>query len=210
MDGVGAQAWQAPRVESAVARGNRHDLSTRRDYGVDGTGRRAVRRDTRRRYTAAERRRQAPRRHDGTPAQPPAHGSRHAARRGGVRRPPASRNTAAPRALRLPVSAAPIGVIGHRPVCGCGLGCLPGSVRGGLLYRQGNLRCRRLRNGARGTGPRKCVTESRSIRGPVRPRLPRDRHRVLRSRARAVSGVGRASAPLGPRRLAALQMDRGR
>ena len=72
----------------------------------------------------------------------------------------------------------------------------------GHLHRQGPLRRRRVRGGARGPRARERAAVARSVRGPVRAHRARHRRRgrrrlpVERPRARA------APAPLGARRLA--------
>ena len=65
----------------------------------------------------------------------------------------------------------------HRSLCGGRLRRLSGSVRRRLLYRQGHLRCRRLRGGARRPGAGKHASQPRSLRRHFRARRPRLRCR---------------------------------
>ncbi len=104
------------------------------------------------------------------------------------------------------VSGAP----GDRPVRGGGVGRLSGSLRRGIVYRQGDLRHRRLRGGAGGTGARQFAAEPRPVRRAVRARRPGDRRRAVRKRAGKLPDGRGAPASLGARRLAAAPLDRAR
>ena len=88
-----------------------------------------------------------------------------------------------------------------------GLRRLPGPLRRGLVHRQGHLRRGRVRRGAGGPRPRERAPQPRSLRGDLRPRRTRHRHRALRGVPHRLRGRGRAPAPLGARRLAAAALD---
>ena len=118
-----------------------------------GAGRRALCHHARFRHQAAARHGAPPDRQDGTPAESPA--LRCHSRQGGRRlcRPAATGHALATRRQRgLPVSA---GLLQHgrdRSLCRRCLRRLSGSVRRGLLYRQGHLRRRCFRGRARRSG----------------------------------------------------------
>ena len=173
-------------------------------------GRRALRGDARRRHPAPDRRRQAARRHDGASAQPaaPRSASRRVVEGYAVLQPRVTPPLPGRSGSLFPAPV--VGGVGDRPVRGGGVGCLPGSVRRGLLHRQGHLRHRRLRGGAGGARARERAAEPRPVRRAVRARRPRDRHRAVRERAGELPDGRGAPAPLGARRLAAPALDPAR
>ena len=201
---MGAQAGQAPRAEPSAAGRDRHQL---RAHGLRGAVRGPLRHHARRRHPAATRRGRAAGRHHGASAQPAALRSRTAPRRRRLRRAPAARDAAAARARGLVVPAPVVGPGRHRPLRGGGVRRVPGSLRRGLVHRQGDLRRRRVRGGAGRTRARERAAEPRSLRGRVRARRPRDRRRAVRERALALRRRRGAPAPMGARRLAAAAVD---
>ena len=157
VDGVGAQARQAARAQSPAARRDRHELSS----PVGGDRRRlpagvryviTLDADTRLPRGAA-------RALVGTMAHPlnrPRFDPARGPRRRGLRRAAAARHADAADGRRgLAVPARLLGPARHRSVRLGGLRRLSGSVRRGLVHRQGHLRRRRLRGGARGPRARR-------------------------------------------------------
>jgi len=61
-----------------------------------------------------------------------------------------------------------LGPRGRGPIRGRGLRCVSGPLRGGVLHRKRDLRCRCPRGGARGNGTGERAPQSRSVRGFVR------------------------------------------
>ena len=198
---MGAQARQAPRVEPAAARRDRHDLH------VDGRAACASRRPT-----SATSSRSTPTR--GCRGKPPAGWSARwrirsttrastptPARRRGLCGAAAARHAVAadrPRGLAVPAHL--LQHERHRPLRLRRVRRVPGSLRRRLLYRQGHLRRRCLRGRARRPRTGKHAAQSRSFRGDIRPRRPRFRHRgrrgvslTLRRRRRCASTAGRAA-----------------
>ena len=127
VDGMGAQAGQAPRAEPPPARRDRHEL---RAHGRRRAVRRPLRHHARRRHAAAPGRGRAAGRHDGASPQPAAVRSRTAPRRRGLRRAAAARDAAAARARGLALPASVVGPGRHRPVRGGGVRRVPGSLAG--------------------------------------------------------------------------------
>ena len=76
-----------------------------------------------------------------------------------------------------------------------------------LVHRQGHLRRGRVRGGAGGTGAGERAAEPRPLRGRVRARRSRHRRRAVRERPLALRGRGGAPAPMGAWRLAAASVD---
>ena len=96
-----------------------------------------------RRYQAAARRRQAPGRQDGASAQPAVLRSQTAPRDARTWHPAATRDAlAADRNGKLPLSMGIFRTKRAGPIRLCCLRRLPGPVRGGIIRRQGHLRCR--------------------------------------------------------------------
>ena len=92
------------------------------------------------------------------------------ARRRGLRHPAAARHAVAPdRARGIALPAPRLGAGRDRPLCGGGLGRLPGPVRRRLLHRQGHLRRRRLRGGAGRARARERAAQPRPLRGRSSP-----------------------------------------
>ena len=116
-----------------------------------------------------------------------------------------------PRGLAVPAASSRVRA-GIDPYAVGGLRRLPGSLRRGLLHRQGHLRRRRLRGGARRAGPREHAAQPRPLRGHLRARRARHRHRARRGVPVALRRRRGAPASLGARRLAAAAVDprRGR
>ena len=97
----------------------------------------------------------------------------------------------------------------HRPLCRRRVRRVPGSVRRRLLYRQGHLRCRRLRGRARRPCSGFDAAQPRSVRGRVRARRSRLRRRGGRGVSRPLRRRRPAPPSLGARRLAAAALDLG-
>ena len=86
------------------------------------------------------------------------------------------------------------GEAGHRPLHARRLRCLPGSVRRGLLHRQGHLRRRRVRARAARPLPREPHPEPRPDRRLLRALRPAQRRAaVSRTRPRATASTWRAA-----------------
>ena len=201
VDRLGAEARQDRGVQPAAARRDGHEL-------LDA-GRRARRaavgpllHHARLRHAPAARRRQAAHRHHRASAEPAAVRSPARARHRRLRHPAAARQRDDGERGRIAVRAHLRRPHRRRPVHDGRLRRLPGSVRRGDLHRQGAVRRRRVRRGARGPRARERAAVARSVRGALRAhgaghrRRGRGRLSVERARARA------AAAPLGARRLA--------
>ncbi len=208
LDGLGAQARQAPRAEHAAARfhddRHPHDGAGR----VDPAAGRALRGHARRRYPAAPGRGGAPRGDDRPSAQPAV--VRREGRPGdpGLRRAPAADHLDAPGGARRVVLSADLLRAGRdRPVRVCRLRRLPGPLRGGELHRQGDLRPGRLQRGDGGPRTRERAPQPRPVRGGLRPGRAGDRRRALRRVPVQLPGLGGPRAPLGTGRLAAPALD---
>ena len=208
VDGVGAQARQAPRAEPPAARRHRHDASCRRRRAVAPSGR-PLRHHARRRHAPAARRgasgwsarwriRSIGRGFD-RGRRPRRRGLRACSSRASRRRCPDGEGS-----LFQRLSSGPGG---HRSVRGGRVRRLPGPLRRRLVHRQGHLRRGRVRGGAGGTGAGERAAEPRSLRGDLRARRPGDRRRAVRERSLALRGRGGPPAPLGARRLAAAAVD---
>ena len=206
MDGVGAQARQAPRAESPPARGDGHELRGHRR-------RRAfwhpLRHHPRRGHAAPQRGRRSAGRYDGAFPQSTAVRYRNGARRRGIRGASTPSGTAAARTRGLVLPAPFVRAGRHRPVRIGGVRRLPGSLGGRVIHRQRHLRRGRLRGGAGGTGAGQRAAEPRSLRGGVRARRSRDRRRAVRERSITLRRRGGPPAPMGAGRLAAASVDSG-
>ena len=129
------------------------------------------------------------------PLNRPAPRSRAAARRRGLRHPAAARHRRpADRPRGLAVPARVLRRRRHRSLRGRRLRRLSGPVRRGFVHRQGHLRRRRLRGGARRSHAGEHHAQPRSLRGHLRARRPRHRRRTRRGlSARATTSPPRAS-----------------
>ena len=96
---------------------------------------------------------------------------------------------------------------GHRPVCGRGQRRLSGPLRRRLLRRQGDIRDRLVRGGARRPDPRERPPQPRPLRRKLRPGGPGQQRRSLRGVPEPLRGGALPSAPLGPGRLATAALD---
>ena len=154
VDGLGAQARQAPRAQRAPARRHDHDFLVSELAGTQPPERRPLRHHARRRHAAAARRRGAL---VGTMAHPlnrPRFDPRSRRVVDGLRAPPAAHHADAARpSRRLALPARLLRPGGHRPLHGRGLRRVPGPLRRGQLHRQGHLRRRRLRAALAGRVP---------------------------------------------------------
>ena len=114
-------------------------------------------------------------------------------RRRGLWRPAAARHAvAAGRARRLAVPARLLQHQRHRSLRRRGLRRLSGPVRRRLLHRQGHLRRRCLRGGARRPRAREHAAQPRPVRGHVRARRPGVRRRGGRGISRRATTSPRA------------------
>ena len=168
LDGLGAQARQAARVQPAAARRARHELHRRRSARSSSCRRSAMSSRSIRIPIC----RWMPRRKlVGTLAHPL---NRRALRPddrprdGRLRRSPAARRHRRGQRVRDDVFGSLLGACRPRPVHDGGVGRVSGPVRRGQLRRQGHLRRRRVR--ARAGGPRtgQRASEPRPVRGAVR------------------------------------------
>ena len=167
-----------------------------------GPARDQVRHHARLRHAAADGGGAPPGRHPVASAQPAAVRCAPAARHRRLRRAAAAR--AGQRRERGPhdVRAGLLRPRRPRSVHHRGVRRLPGPVSRGQLRRQGHLRRRRVRGGARRAGARERAAQPRPVRGPVRARGAVHRHRPGGRLPVELPGVRGAPAPLGARRLA--------
>ena len=170
---------------------------------------RPLRHHPRRRHAAAARRRATPGRHDGAPAEPAASStpapaaSSTATRccsRGSRRRCPRiatarSSSGSSPGPAAIDPYASAVSDV-YQDLFG------EGSYTGKGIYDVDAFE-----RGARRTRPGERAPQPRSLRGPLRARRARHRHRALRGVPGPLRGRGRAPAPLGARRLAAPALD---
>ncbi len=77
----------------------------------------------------------------------------------------------------------------------------------GQLHRQGDLRRRRVQRGDGGPGARERAAQPRPVRGRLRPGRAGDRRRAVRRVPVELPRLGRPPAPLGAGRLAAAALD---
>ena len=208
VDGVGAQAREAPRAEPPAPGRHRHDLPGDRGRARHGPRGRPLRHHAGRGHPPAARRREPPGRHHGASPQPSPTRRRPRSRRGRLRRAPAARHATPARARGLPLPASVVGPVRDRPLRRRRVRRLPGPLRGGVVHRQGHLRRGRIRGRPGGQGPREHAPEPRPVRGDLRAGRPGDRRRGVRERSLALRGRGRPPAPVGARGLAAPSVDR--
>ena len=209
LDGMGAQARQAARAQPASARRHRHDIRCRSpgarprcrpacatsSRSTPTRGCRGTRRSrligkmahplNRPRFDAAEQRVVERLRHPAA--------ARHA--------------LAADRQRGLALPARLLRPGRHRSLCGGRLRRLPGPFRRRLLHRQGHLRRRCLRGGARRARPGEHAAQPRSLRRHLRARRPRLRCRGRRGVSVPLRCRRQAPASLDARRLAAPAVD---
>ncbi len=142
-------------------------------------------------------------RQDGASAQPAALRCRQAPHRRRLRCAATARGAGA--AARAPGVAVPTGLFQrerHRSVRVHDLRCVSGSVRRGLVHRQGDLRRRCVRSLAVGQSSGKYRAQSRPVRRHLRTRRLRIGHRTRRGISVPLRRGRSATAPLGTRRLA--------
>ncbi len=209
VDGMGAQARQAPRAEPAAPRRDRHDLHRPSPAGTLPVRRSAtsITLDADTRLPRAPRRRLV-----GTMAHPlnrPVFDAARGPRRRGLRRPSAARHAHAARPTATARSSSGIfaGPAGVDPYAAAVSDVYQDLFGEGSYTGQGHLRRRRVRGGARGPRAREHAPEPRSLRGDLRAGRPRHRHRAVRGVPVALRGRGRPPASLGARRLAAAALD---
>src|SRR5947207_887611 len=130
VDGMGTQARQAPGIEPAAARRDRHDLPASRGATACRSARRALCHHAGRRHPVAARNGAAARRQDGPPAEPAEVRRRKRRRPRGIRRSAAAGcAVAAGRSRGVAVSARLFEREWHRSVLSCSVRRLPGSVQ---------------------------------------------------------------------------------
>ena len=159
---------------------------------VDGAGARRtdrspLRHHAGRRHEAAARNGPPVDRQAVAPAQPPQVRRRNRTRGRWLRRAAAaSHAVAADRSRGLDLPAHRLERARPRPVCGRRLRRVPGSLRRRLLCREGNLRHRCIRGGARGSRRGRNPAQPRPVRGNLCARRTRVRHRGRRGISRAL------------------------
>ncbi len=206
LDGMGAEARQAPRAQSAPARRHRYQL-LRPARGSLGTQVRPLRDHARYGHPVAAGGWPRDGRHAVAPAQPAALRRPGTAGDRGLRHPPAAGRGQRGQRESQPVFTNLFGPRRHRPVHDRGVGRLPGPVPRGQLRRQGHLRRRRVRDVARRPRSGEHAAQPRPLRRLVRARGAVYRHPRHRRLPVPLSELRRAAAPLGPRRLADRALD---
>ena len=208
VDRLGTQAREAPRAESIAARRERHDLHRSRRRAARRARRRPLRDHARRRHPTASRSCATARREDGPSAQPSeARWPQRPCGRGPRGASAAGHAVAADGSRGLALPARLLGSRRDGPLRVRRLRRLPGSLRGRLLQRKGQLRRGRLRGRARGADPGQHSPESRPLRGDLRPGRARLGHRGRRGLPLALRRRRGEAASLGARRLAAAALD---
>ncbi len=181
MDGMGTEAWKAPRAESLAERRVGYHVSRRWWRTATRARERPLCDHTRCRYAPAAPGRLPIGQRNGASAQPASLRSRNWKRHRRLWRPPATGHAVATDGRRdVAVPAHLLGAGRHRSLRGRGLGRLPGPLPRRLLRGKGDLRHRCLRGLTLRTRSRECAAESRSLRRVVRPSRTRERHRALR------------------------------
>ena len=122
---------------------------------------------------------------------------RHRARRARLRHPAAARRRVAAERAPLALRRDPLRAPGRGSVHDGGVRRLPGPVRRGELHRQGDLRRRRVRAGDARPLPREHAALARPDRGQLRARRARHRHQRLRRLSDALPHATRAASTAG-------------
>ena len=145
VDGMGAEARQARRVQPLRPRPARATAFSVVEGDLDADAERALRHHPRLRHRAPAGRGAAARRRHGAPAQPRRVRPRARPRRARLRDPAAARRRFAPERASVAVRVDPLGASGRRSVHHGGVRRLSGPLRRGELHRERRLRRRRLR-----------------------------------------------------------------